>query len=157
MFWVQETATNKNNAGYKLFYAETLNDIDLMPTNEKKGTQENGDTVANHICSLGSKCLCLENGDYYILSTSGWSRINTKGTSGNTGGDNGNSGNNGCNCEGITIVQNDDTEPIPNREILSLFSDTGEGSSDSGGSNSEDKNQLDIEHIPHEKIESLFS
>lgn len=154
MFWVQETATNKNNAGYKLFYAEALHDIDLMPTNEKKGTQENGDTVANHICSLGSKCLCLENGNYYILSTSGWLRVGTKGNSGNTGGD---SGNNGCNCDGITIIQNDDTEPIPNREILSLFGDTGGGSSDSGGSNSEDKNQLDIEPIPHEKIESLFS
>lgn len=153
MFWVQETATNKNNAGYKLFYAEYLNDIDLMPTNAKKGTQENGDTVANHVCSLGSKCLCLENGNYYILSTSGWFRVGTKGNSGNTGGD---SGNNGCNCEGITIIQNDDTEPIPNREILSLFGDTGGGSSGSGSGTGNVTDNLDIESIPHEKIEELF-
>lgn len=156
MFWVQETATNKNNAGYKLFYAETLHDIDLMPTNEKKGTQENGDTVANHICSLGSKCLCLENGDYYILSTSGWSRVSTKGNSGNIGGDNGNSVNNGCNCEGITIIQNDNTEPIPYREILSLFDDTSGGSSGSGSDTGNVTDKLDIESIPHEKIEELF-
>lgn len=160
MFWVQETATNKNNAWYKLFYAETLHDIDLMPTNEKKGTQENGDTVANHICSLGSKCLCLENGDYYILSTSGWSRVGAKGNSGNTGGNGGNSGNNGCNCEGITIIQNNDTEPIPNREILSLFSNAGGGSSGGGSTGSDTgdvTDKLDIESIPHEKIEELFN
>ncbi len=154
MYWVQETATNKNNPGYRLFYAEKLIDINLMPTNLKKGIQENGDSTANHLCSLGSECLCLENGERFILSNSGWTKVINKGTSGNTGGGDGNGG--GCSCEGITIIQNDDTEPIPNREILSLFNDAqGGGSGDGSGTGG--TIEIDIESIPHEKIESLFS
>ncbi|RKJ61160.1 hypothetical protein [Roseburia sp. 1XD42-69] len=157
MFWIQEVATNKNNVGYKLFYAETLHDIDLMPTNVKKGIQENGDTVANHICSLGSECLCLENGVRFILSNSGWKKVANQVISGSTGGNT--TGGGGCNCEGITIIQNDDTEPIPNREILSLFNDASGGDSGSGSTGSDTgstTDKLDIESIPHEKIEELF-
>ncbi|MEY8425315.1 hypothetical protein AALB52_21895 [Lachnospiraceae bacterium 38-14] len=153
MYWIQETGTNKNSPGYRLFYAETIQDINLMPTNLKKGSQDNGDTVANQVCSLGSECLCLENSGHYILSNSGWTKIVNNISSGNVG-DTATGG--GCNCEGVTIIQNDDTEPIPNREILSLFGDNQSGT---GGGNldSDDNNQIDIESIPHEKIESLFS
>lgn len=155
MYWIQEIATNKNNSGYRLFYAEKLIDINLMPTNLKKGIQENGDSVANHLCSLGSECLCLENGERFILSNSGWTKVVNKGTSGN--GSTGGNSSGGCNCEGVTIIQNDDTEPIPNREILSLFSDDQGGDSGDGGSGADETIKIDIESIPHEKIESLFS
>ena len=72
MFWIQQTGTNHNNSAYRLFYAETDSDIALLPTNLVEGTQDNGDTVANQICSLGSECLCLSTGELYVLSTSGW-------------------------------------------------------------------------------------
>lgn len=75
MFWVQETGINKNKPNYKLFYAETKSDIELMPTNIKQGTQTNGDIVSNQICGLGSECLCIDGGVLYILTTSGWTEV----------------------------------------------------------------------------------
>lgn len=75
MFWIQETGINKNNPNYKLFYAESKSDIDNMPTDIKQGTQENGDTVSNHLCSVGSECLCIDEGTLYILTTSGWTEV----------------------------------------------------------------------------------
>ena len=75
MFWIQQTGTNHNNSAYRLFYAETDSDIALLPTNLVEGTQDNGDTVANQTCSLGSECLCLSTGELYVLSTSGWNAM----------------------------------------------------------------------------------
>ena len=75
MFWIQQTGNANNNSSYRLFYAETEGDIALMPTHENVGTQNNGDTVANQKCSLGSECLCLSSGDLYILSTTGWNAV----------------------------------------------------------------------------------
>ena len=75
MFWIQKTGTKNDNSAYRLFYAETDSDIALLPTNLVKGTQDNGDTVANQTCSLGSECLCLSTGELYVLSTSGWNAM----------------------------------------------------------------------------------
>ena len=72
MFWIQKTGTKNDNSAYRLFYAETDSDIDLLPTNLAEGMQTNGDTVANQKCSLGSECLCLSDGLLYVLSSSGW-------------------------------------------------------------------------------------
>lgn len=75
MFWVQENGLNKNNTGYKLFYAELESDIALLPTHSKEGLQDGHDSTANHKCALGSECLCIENSNLYILTTSGWTEV----------------------------------------------------------------------------------
>ena len=75
MFWIQENGLNKNNTGYKLFYAEFTSDISELPTDKKEGTQTSGDTVSNKVCALGSECLCIENANLYILTTSGWTEV----------------------------------------------------------------------------------
>lgn len=72
MFWIQQTGTKNNNSAYRLFYAESDDDIDFLPTNLVEGTQDTGDTVANQKCSIGSECLCLSSGLLYVLSSSGW-------------------------------------------------------------------------------------
>ncbi len=72
MFWIQENGINKNNIGYKLFYAEFESDISILPTNKKVGNQVSGDTVVNKVCALGSECYCIENNILYVLTTSGW-------------------------------------------------------------------------------------
>ena len=77
MFWIQENGLNKNNTGYKLFYAEFENDIILLPTNVKDGSQEGHDSTANHKCALGSECYCIENNILYVLTTSGWTKGRT--------------------------------------------------------------------------------
>lgn len=74
-YWIQETGTNHNNSSYRLFYAETPDDISLMPTNLQDGNQLNGDTVSNQKCSLGSECLCISTGSLYILTNSGWQEV----------------------------------------------------------------------------------
>lgn len=78
MFWIQESGLNKNNPGYKLFYAESFTDISHLPTDKKEGTQTGGDTVSNKICALGSECLCIENSKKYVLTTSGWEECSIK-------------------------------------------------------------------------------
>ena len=72
MFWIQQTGTNHNNSGYRLFYAELESDINFLPTDKQVGTQTNSDTVANQKCSLGSECLVLETGMLCVLTNSGW-------------------------------------------------------------------------------------
>ena len=72
MFWVQETANRHNNSTYRNFYAEYTDDIDLLPTDKECGKQDNGDSVANHPCALGSECICIESAELYILTRSGW-------------------------------------------------------------------------------------
>ena len=39
MFWIQQTGTKNNNSAYRLFYAESDDDIDFLPTNLVEGTQ----------------------------------------------------------------------------------------------------------------------
>lgn len=77
MFWIQENGLNKNNTGYKLFYAESISDITLLPTHTKEGSQEGYDSTANHKCALGSECYCIENNILYVLTTSGWTKGRT--------------------------------------------------------------------------------
>lgn len=77
MFWVQETGTNHNNSTYRLFYADFESDLKNLPTQNKKGTQYNGDTVANQTCSAGSECVVIETGNVYILGkeSNTWDRF----------------------------------------------------------------------------------
>lgn len=79
MFWIQETGNNKNNSNYRLFYADYEDDIFKLPTAQYEGTQENGDSVANHKCAAGSKCFVIENSKSYVLSkeTDKWKEIKT--------------------------------------------------------------------------------
>lgn len=72
MFWIQETGVNKNNYEYRLYYAEEETDIDLLPTNLIEGKQSIGDKSVNKKCALGSECYCIETGDAYVLTSSGW-------------------------------------------------------------------------------------
>ena len=75
MFWIQQTGSNHNNSGYRLFYAELESDLSLMPTNKQEGKQDNGDSIANKKVALGSECLVLETGNLYILSSNGWKGV----------------------------------------------------------------------------------
>lgn len=75
MFWIQEMGSKNNNSAYRLFYAEYESDISLLPTSQTQGQQSNGDTVANQKCALGSECLCIDTGDVFVLTTSGWQLI----------------------------------------------------------------------------------
>lgn len=75
MFWIQKTGLNRNNINYKLYYAEYISDISILPTNLKEGKQINGDTVANHKCALGAECFCLEDGTKHVLTTNGWQKV----------------------------------------------------------------------------------
>ena len=68
MFWIQQTGTNHNNSAYRLFYADYETDVANLPTSQKNGKQDNGDTVANQKITAGSECLVLESGNLYILS-----------------------------------------------------------------------------------------
>lgn len=67
MFWIQQTGSKHNNSNYRLFYAETENDINNLPTQTQKGSQDDGDTVANSTCTAGSECVVIATGNVYVL------------------------------------------------------------------------------------------
>ena len=66
-YWIQRTGTNHNNSAYRLFYAETEDDINNLPTQTQKGLQVNDDTVANATCAAGSECVVIATGNVYVL------------------------------------------------------------------------------------------
>ena len=71
MFWIQETnVEGKNDPNYKLYNAETVDDIVKLPTMTHKGTQTGGSSVLNDKCSLGCECDILSTGERYILNSS---------------------------------------------------------------------------------------
>ena len=75
MFWIQDKG-KKNNSSYCLYYAETVDDIQKLPTDKNVRTQDiNNDSTINDKCSIGSECLCIGNGNLYVLTSSGWKMI----------------------------------------------------------------------------------
>ena len=96
-YWIQETANNHNISGYKLFYCDYVSDIDKLPRFKIDGEIQEDDSTASYPCSYGSECVCLENGNKYILgkSTNKWRKVNTTTVNGGSSDNNGsNDGNN---------------------------------------------------------------
>lgn len=55
----------------RLFVCDTENDISNLPTNKKRGLKQDGDTVSDEICAIGSIAKIVETGNHYILNASG--------------------------------------------------------------------------------------
>ena len=53
MFWVQETANRHNNSTYRNFYAEYIDDIDLLPTDKEYGKPKHQDEQPSNIPAPG--------------------------------------------------------------------------------------------------------
>ena len=60
---------DRPNCNYAEFFCDYLSEIDLLPTTTTKG---NGDYKLYEPCVIGSSCYCFENGEVYLLSSSGW-------------------------------------------------------------------------------------
>ena len=75
-YWIQKYS-NKNNPYYKEFRCDYLSDIEKLPTQFKKGTPQENDTVSCNVCACGSECLCLEDSSVWVLGkeTDVWKQI----------------------------------------------------------------------------------
>lgn len=65
-YWIYKSG-NKNNASWRFFMCDFLNDLQALPTANKEGWPQENDTVCKGKCSPGSQCLCLEDGSDWFL------------------------------------------------------------------------------------------
>lgn len=69
------------------FICDEFEDISSLPTNSKCGTPQDGDTVSDEMCGIGSRATVASNGDIYILNASGrWVKKHSGSSGGSTGG-----------------------------------------------------------------------
>ena len=66
---------NGHRYDWKLFICDDTDDIALLPTNEKDGAKQVGDTVSDERCCIGSVAKVLEDSGSYQLGASGWSYV----------------------------------------------------------------------------------
>lgn len=59
---------NNNDKNWKYFYCDRTSDIELLPTYFKEGIKQENDSLSYRQCSPGSRALCLENSNVYILN-----------------------------------------------------------------------------------------
>lgn len=69
------------------FICDEFGDISSLPTNSKYGVKQDGDTVSDELCGIGSRATVASNGDIYILNASGrWVKKRSGSSGGSTGG-----------------------------------------------------------------------
>lgn len=68
MYWI-----NGNNhemvGGCRSFYADTVDDIDNLPTSTREGVPQGNDTLAHKKVKKGSTCLVINPASYFMLNS----------------------------------------------------------------------------------------
>ena len=52
----------------RIFICDSVDDVESLPTNKKMGTKQDGDTVSDELCAIGSRAEVTDTGDVYVLS-----------------------------------------------------------------------------------------
>ena len=55
----------------RLFVCDSVEDIEKLPTNDTAGEKQDGDTISDEMCAVGSIAEVSETGDKYVLSANG--------------------------------------------------------------------------------------
>ena len=63
---------NGHRYDWKMFICDDTDDIASLPTNEKDGAKQVGDTVSDERCCIGSMAKVLANSSIYQLGAEGW-------------------------------------------------------------------------------------
>ena len=75
----------------RLFICDDVEDISSLPTNSASGIKQEGDTVSDELCGIGSLATVASNGDVYVLNASGrWVKKKSGSSSGGGSGSGGN-------------------------------------------------------------------
>lgn len=68
MYWI-----NPNNpdmrGGCRSFYADTVSDIQNLPTSSKMGVQQGDDNISCQKVAKGSSCMVIGASKYYVLNS----------------------------------------------------------------------------------------
>lgn len=70
----------------RVYLCDTADDISSLPTNTTTGVEQDGDTVSDEVCGIGSLATDASSGDIYILNASGKWVKKKSGSSGGSGG-----------------------------------------------------------------------
>ena len=76
MFSITKVKDHQNSTNYREFTCDLTSDIDKLPTNVARGTQEGSDDSNNDICSVGSTAFVIETTSVYMLGNDSiWHKI----------------------------------------------------------------------------------
>ena len=101
MFSITKVGNDINTRQIREFIADKSTDIDKLPRQTTRGTQNTNEDPLNDMVSAGSKCFVIETSETYMLGNDNeWHSIKTA-----TGGS---GGVNGKNCTIQSIVETDD-------------------------------------------------
>lgn len=74
-YWINKSG-NASRPNWKQFYCDNTEDVAALPSSVAEGTQQEIDSSAHKICSVGSECLVIGTSDVYVLSSSNvWTKL----------------------------------------------------------------------------------